>query len=224
MDSLYAAWEGAEWIGAPHATVCAENRGVFTIESEFRMEGGKGEAGIVFGANDFRLNDHTKNELGMEGENYIRYAVCLEDGDARLEIYRVGYAPEDTAEKPFAVTKLVNWKEKTQEILTPENADAFHKLTVEVDGNVAYAYVDGILVDAIEEHGFFGTKVSGRQLNPRGNNDVLPYPRLNEIGFYAGKGTTGYFKNLTVRNVRKPSAEIVRETPEGRLDVYKRQR
>lgn len=142
MDSLYAAWEGAEWIGAPHATVCAENRGVFTIESEFRMEGGKGEAGIVFGANDFRLNDHTKNELGMEGENYIRYAVCLEEGDARLEIYRVGYAPEDTAEKPFAVTKLVNWKEKTQEILTPENANAFHKLTVEVDGNVAYAYVD----------------------------------------------------------------------------------
>ena len=54
------------------------------------MEGGKGEAGIVFGANDFRLNDHTKNEFGMEGENYIRYAVCLEDGDARLEIYRVG--------------------------------------------------------------------------------------------------------------------------------------
>ncbi len=68
-------------------------------------------------------------------ENYIRYVVCLEDGDARLEIYRVGYAPEDTAEKPFAVTKRVNWKEKTQEILTPENADAFHKLTVEVDGN-----------------------------------------------------------------------------------------
>lgn len=64
----------------------------------------------------------------------------------------------------------------------------------------------------------FWNEVSGRQLNPRGNNDVLPYPRLNEIGFYAGKGTTGYFKNLTVRNVRKPSAEIVRETPEGRLD------
>lgn len=70
------------------------------------MEGGKGEAGIVFGANDFRLNDHTKNELGMEGENYIRYAVCLEDGDARLEIYRVGYAPEDTAENRLP---LQNW-------------------------------------------------------------------------------------------------------------------
>ena len=75
MDSLYAAWEGAEWIGAPHATVCAENRGVFTIESEFRMEGGKGEAGIVFGANDFRLNDHTKNELGMEGRT-ISVMLC----------------------------------------------------------------------------------------------------------------------------------------------------
>lgn len=105
MDSLYAAWEGAEWIGAPHATVCAENRGVFTIESEFRMEGGKGEAGIVFGANDFRLNDHTKNELGMEGENYIRYAVCLEDGDARLEIYRVGYAPVRIVDRRTAKTR-----------------------------------------------------------------------------------------------------------------------
>ena len=38
------------------------------------MEGGKGEAGIVFGANDFRLNDHTKNELGMEGEKL--YPLC----------------------------------------------------------------------------------------------------------------------------------------------------
>ena len=99
LDSSYDAWEGAEWIGAPHAAVCAENRGVFTIESEFRMAGGKGEAGIVFGANDFRLNDHTKNELGIEGENYIRYAICRKDGEARLEIYRVGYAPDDTAEK-----------------------------------------------------------------------------------------------------------------------------
>ena len=44
MDSLYAAWEGAEWIGAPHATVCAENRGVFTIEriSDGRREGRSG--------------------------------------------------------------------------------------------------------------------------------------------------------------------------------------
>lgn len=81
---------------------------------------------------------------------------------------------------------------------------------------MAYAYVDGILVDAIEEHGFFGTKVSGRQLNPRGNNDVLPYPRLNEIGFYAGKGTTGYFKNLTVRNVRNhPRKLFVRRRKDG---------
>ena len=82
--------------------------------------------------------------------------MCLEDGDARLEILPRGLcAGGYSGKNRFAVTKLVNWKEKTQEILTPENADAFHKLTVEVDGNVAYAYVDGILVDAIEEHGIF---------------------------------------------------------------------
>lgn len=218
LASSIEAWEKAQWIGAPHATVCAENRGVFTIESEFRIAGGKGEAGLVFGANDFRLSDHTKNEFGIEGENYIRYTICLKDGQARLKIYRVGYAPGDDAAKPFADVELIGFGEEKKKMVTPENADDFHKLTVKVEGNTAFAYVDDILVDAVEEHGFFGTRTAGRQLNPRGKNDVLPYPRLNEIGFYAGDGTKGYFRGLCVRNVRQPSAEIICETPEGRLD------
>lgn len=41
MDSLYAAWEGAEWIGAPHATVCAENRGVLRSRVNFGWKAGR---------------------------------------------------------------------------------------------------------------------------------------------------------------------------------------
>ena len=54
------AWEGAKWIGATRYTVCAANRGVYVLETSFRIEGGRGRAGIVFGANDESLTDHNK--------------------------------------------------------------------------------------------------------------------------------------------------------------------
>lgn len=123
MDSLYAAWEGAEWIGTAYDLYNAENRGVFTIESEFLVNLVDGRRTGYRRSNDFRLNDHTKMSLAWK-ENYIRYAVCLEEGDAPRNLPR-GLCAGGYSGKPFAVTKLVNWKEKTQEILTPENANAF---------------------------------------------------------------------------------------------------
>lgn len=86
-----------------------------------------------------------------------------------------------------------------------------------MDGNNAFTYLDGVLVDAVAKQEFFGRTVKGRTLNPRGNNDVLTYPRLNEIGFFAGEGDSACFKYLSVRNMRAPSAEFIRETPEGGL-------
>ena len=41
LDPSIRAWEGAKWIGAPRYTVSAANRGVFVMESEFCMEGGR---------------------------------------------------------------------------------------------------------------------------------------------------------------------------------------
>lgn len=202
MNPEMDAWEGAEWIGAPRYTVCAENRGVFILETEFRMEKGFGRAGVVFGAKDFRLLDHTKNELGLEGENFIRFECNLKEDIPQLDIYRVGYAPEDKEEVPFASVELVNFQgEDKVPVITRENMGEFHKFRIEVDGNNSMTYVDDVLVDAVEQKEFWGTKLTGRTLNPRGNNDVLTYPRLNEIGFFA-EGTKAFFKNITVRNMR----------------------
>lgn len=221
MNPEMDAWEGAEWIGAPRYTVCAENRGVFILETEFRMEKGFGRAGVVFGAKDFRLLDHTKNELGLEGENFIRFECNLEEDIPKLDIYRVGYAPEDKEEVPFASVELVNFQgEDKVPVITRENMGEFHKLRIEVDGNNSMTYVDDILVDAVEQKEFWGTKLIGKTLNPRGNNDVLTYPRLNEIGFFA-KDTKAFFKNITVRNMRQPSREFIRETPEGNINKKK---
>lgn len=70
-------------------------RGVFVLESTFRMKEGSKRAGVVFGANDFRLLDHNQNEYGLEGENYIRYEINRAGETPVLDIYRVGYAKDD---------------------------------------------------------------------------------------------------------------------------------
>lgn len=56
--------------------------------------------------------------------------------------------------------------------------------------------------------------------HPRGHNDVLTYPRLNEIGFFAGEGDTAYFKDLTVKNLRTPGRTFVEETSEKEASIF----
>lgn len=165
MDPDIRAWEGAQWIAAPRYTVAARTRGVFCVTSDFCMAEGAKRAGIVFGEGDYRLLDGMLNEYGRAGENYIRYEVNIEDMAAPgLDIYRVGYAPEDEKEKPF--TSVLLKDEKT-----------------------------------------------GRILNPRGRNDVFTYPRLNRIGFFAGKEGKVCFKNYTVSNLRAPQGIFIEEKP-----------
>lgn len=63
-----------------------------------------------------------------------------------------------------------------------------------------------------------------RCLNPRGVNDVLTYPHLNQIGFFAGEKGCVLFKNYTVSNLRTPGAVFVEERPGkslyGRRSVF----
>ncbi|MBQ8637793.1 MAG: family 78 glycoside hydrolase catalytic domain [Lachnospiraceae bacterium] len=210
MDPDIRAWEGAQWIAAPKDTVMARARGVFRITSTFRFAEGADRAGIVFGAADERLMNGHLNEYGLAGENYIRYEVNGQDPDApRLDIYRVGYAEEDSDQVPFASVELRretdaagsgeakqwmdavcsgdeegNQKPEEREnvegglLLTRENREQFHTLMIEVSGNQAMAWFDEVLVDSFPA--WYGGP-GGRVLNPRGINDVLTYPRLNQI-------------------------------------------
>lgn len=202
MNSGISAWDGAKWIAAPRFTVMNRTRGVFCIESTFRMTDGAKRAGLVFGEGDYRLMKKSLNEYGIEGTNYIRYEInCTKSQHVCLNIYRVGYAPEDTENRPFYSIAL--------SILTEESLTQFHTLRVEVIGNRARAYIDG------QEAGGLIT------LNPRGGNDVLTYPRLNRIGFFAGENGKVLFRNLTVTNIRKPSAIYIDERPEKNLQGEK---
>lgn len=214
LNPKLEAWEGAEWIGAPGYYVASDTLSVFTIASTIRIRKGT-RGGIVFGANDPRLLDREKNEMLIAGENYIRYVLNIAVSPAQIEIYRMGYALEDTADSPFAVFPVVSVSDGTA-VITKENCRKPHKLSVEVVGNAAYTYVDGICVDQVETPWYYGTLKNGRQLNPLGTGDVTTFPRLCSIGYYAGKGSCVSFDGLHVFHERKPNAEIITLDPDGK--------
>lgn len=210
MDARESAWEPAVWIGAPRPGLCANVKGIFWIEARLRIPEGSCQAGIVFGAKDFRLLDRTKNTSWIQGENYISYELDISKVPARLHIYRVGYHPDDSAQVPFASVELPQG-------IMDESRHQFHTLAVEVRGNIALAYVDGTLVDYETAN---DGSCRGRQLNPLGQNDVITFPRLNEIGFTAAPGSAGIFQSLLVRDIRTPKAVLIQEDAECEDSIF----
>lgn len=208
LDSSARPWSGAKWIGAKKNNLSASAKGVFVIESDFKIVSGS-TAGIVFGANDHRLTDKYKNTFLIEGENYISYVINISKIPASLEIYRVGYAPEDSKDVPLAVVEI------PADVISEENKSGSHNLSVEVTGNCAVASIDGHRIDEIEKVLPFDKSIkvkTGRQLNPLGENDVITYPRLNEIGFNVPEGSTAVFERLAVSDLRVPNGVLVNET------------
>ena len=92
MNGSISAWDGAKWIGAPEFNVASEKLGVFVLESTFRIKEGT-KAGVVFGANDARLMDISKNELQVEGENDK-------------------FTEEDTVKKMWQILRCMNLEQK----------------------------------------------------------------------------------------------------------------
>ena len=214
MDPELKAWDGARWIGAPEYMIASDTLSVFTLEAALRIEEGD-RAGVVFGAHDRRLLNRYQNELLIEGENYIRYVLNVGTKPATLEIFRVGYAPEDRADKPFCVTEIRDVDTK-EEIITEENKNKLHHLKIEVVGNGAYTWLDGHKIDQDQRVAPYGVMITPRVLNPLGGRDVTTFPRLNQAGFYVGAGTKAAFpEGLVIRNLREPRAVLSVIRPEG---------
>ena len=215
MNADICAWDNAKWIGAPEYAVAADTISVFVLEASFRIEKGD-RAGIVFGANDLRLMDRYKNESLLEGTNYITYVIDTSSQPANLEICRVGYAPEDDPEKPLYVIPIRDCK-TGEEIITQENKHLEHSLKIEVVGNGAYTYLDGHRIDEDKRIAPYGEMISPRCLNPLGLRDVTTYPRLCNVGFYAGENSVVSFPaGLRIRNLRTPGGTIAVLSPEGK--------
>ena len=204
MDPGEAAWDQAQWIGAPYHTVSPDVRGIFALEASFMIARGSYQAGIVLGANDRRIKH----------ENYFRFDVNIEQMPAKCSIYRVGIDKNDKKDVPLAVFDVCSYDSQSHEpVITEENKYDLHRIRLEITGNCVYTYMDGVRIDADQKTLPWGAQViAPRQINPLGNNDVNTFPRLNEIGFYVPAGQKAYFDNIQVSNLRKPQAVIFEES------------
>lgn len=210
------AWDHAKWIGAPEYLVAADSISVFTLESRICIEEGD-RAGIVFGADDERLKKRYRNEMLLEGENFIRYVLNIRKEPASLEIIRVGYKASDREDVPLYVLPVRDLR-TGENLITEENERQPHDLRIEVAGNGAYTWLDGHLIDQDVRVAPYGEIPGPRCLNPLGGRDVTTYPRLCSVGYYAGDGTKASFpQGIHIRNLREPKQEIAVLDPEGKL-------
>ena len=220
-----AAWGGAQWIGTTQEDLplCAQYLSMFRLQYGLALDqvSGSTRAAFVFGANDRRLLDKNRNLLGMQNKKDQGY-MALEldisglgagkDGKARLNIYRVGYAPGDRADQPFKSyeipTTLVNDGNKYDR----------HQFYVECNFGVFNIYMDGseeankITRSGAQDSPFV---LSGLMLNPYGDGpggDYLSFPMLADIGFMADQGQTARFSDIRVRHYRRPSNVIFSES------------
>lgn len=221
-DPKLSAWSGADWIGGASNDLVFYSHylTVFKLNYDVQLDqkSKSVRAGFIFGANDERLMDKNMNTKGMVNKkdaSYIKTELDISginaenSGKARLNIYRVGYAQNDSDTKPF----------KTLEIPLSiiNNTNKYHKHQIYASSifGVFDFYVDGN--DAahnitVNDKG----EPSSINLNPEGwGADYIAYPAVADIGFAMEKGQKAFFSNVTVMNNRAPSNILFKEELTG---------
>lgn len=231
MNPNKKAWDGAQWIGGSEDDLVffSDYELIFKLRYDVAIEEGSTKAGFVYGANDLRLMDKYKNIYQLENkinESYIKLELDISDleksanGLAKLNVYRVGYAPGDTAIKPFKTftikSSVINSKNKYAPHTIAFNS-AYGKITLKIDGNDAF-YVNNKTDRAPGERASYMSGGSGATvlLNPIGHNhDYIPFGMICDMGFAMDAGQKATFSDLDIFNDRKPNKTLFKEDLSG---------
>ena len=207
--------DGAKWIGADELTLDAASACYFDLRMDMTLMPGSKRAGIIFGANDFRLRNKNLNIWGKaESENYFKYEVDVEN---------LVKGTSDTAMLHIHVAGMPVFGDNKNGIFTiaiPTTAvsreNVYEKMSISIDtvsGNVnqVTCKINGIIVD------------KDRQLNPLGNtHDYNTFPNLNEIGFFVPAGEMAVYENITIHNPGPYSDGVLfGENIGARYDIFK---
>ena len=196
LNPRQSAWKGAKWIGSTVLTLDAASQCLFDIRTDFRIEEGS-TAALILGADDFRLRHAFQNVFGMAGENYIR--VEVEPSLPEIRIFRVGYFPEDRADKPFLTINRTDFPETNLGDILSDGPD--HTLEIHVETSVIRFRIDGQDLT---------TGTSRLCLNRMGaGGDYISYPNLCSVGFAAAPGSTVVFRNYQILNSGQSEDRIV---------------
>ncbi len=198
MNTGIEAWKGATWIGGgdddmPFYTYYLP---VFKInyKLQFDKASASTKAGFVYGANDNRLMGPNMNIFQLENagdESYIMLeldiATLNNEKEAKLNIYRVGYHPNDKKDKPIRSFHIP--------LTLINNGNKYDAHQINVSSNLGHTtiYVNN---EEIGRHG----------LNPLGQGgDFIAFPVLGDIGFQVSSQQKVRFSDIEIRNYRSPS-------------------
>ncbi len=221
-DPGLSAWDGAKWIGGGSEDLVLQSHflSVFKVKYNLKLdrESNSKKAAFILGANDSRLLDKNKNIYNIESKHngsYIKFELDItyvdssETGLAKLNIYRVGYHPDDVADKPlFSATvpqKIINDKNKYgPHIFFIDNV--FGALTLFVDNRDINNRLSATRVSQT------AGRRGGINLNPVGqSSDYIAFPLLADIGFSVDPGQKASFSEVAVMNYREPSNKLFSE-------------
>ena len=202
MDSSIAAWDGAKWIGGGNEDLVLYSDYLPTFNINYTIQLDKNsastKAGFIFGANDPRLMNKNLNIYNLENmkdSSYVEVEIDitnLEDGgDAFLNIYRVGYSPSDSKDRPMRSLPI------PKSIINNQNMYDQHTIYLKTMYSVTDFYIGGD-----EDMNRLGSVI----INPIGGSwDYICFPLLCEIGFSVKPDQMAKFSNIEIRNYRVPN-------------------
>ena len=210
LSPKLSAWKGAEWIGSKVITLDAASQCIFDIQTGFKIVKGH-TASLILGADDFRLESPFQNAFGVASqEHYIK--IEMEPAVPEIRIYRVGYFPEDRADKPFAIINKTVFPETNLPEILAGGTD--HTLEIHVEVSDISFRIDGQdLITEIPRRrggpggGFNvgmmggGTRASRITLNKMGSGgNFSSFPNLCSVGFAAAPGSEVIYHDYRILN------------------------
>ncbi|WP_163712385.1 alpha-L-rhamnosidase [Mangrovibacterium lignilyticum] len=199
---MLSAWSGAKWIGGSDDDIVlyAHYLPVFRINYSLQLneKSQSTKAGFIYGANDERLMDKNKNLYHLanqKDECYVKFEIEISslnsNKNAKLNIYRVGYHPDDKKDVPFRTFSI------SSAIINSENKYQKHRVTI--DSNLGFTR---IYLDGVDEK----NRIAEVNLNPLGQGgDFIAFPVVGDIGFSISVGQIASFSDVEIRNFRSPS-------------------
>ena len=202
-DRAYEGWGGAKWIGAgdEDRTFYSHYLPVFKLNFSLRLDETTRTtcSGFIYGANDERLMERYKNLYQLENkkdESYIKVELnitpLLSGQDAVLNIYRVGYHPDDKKDIPYKSFAI------PQEMVNEHNKYDWHTVTLRSNLGFTQFYVDNT-----------DKQIGSVNLNPLGQGgDFIAFPVVGDVGYFVPAGQAASFSKVEIANFRSPANVI----------------
>ena len=204
MDETLSSWNGAEWIGSDKMFYDSTGDYYFTLDASVQFLENSNKASIIFGADDYRLQNKAQNIWGSEGENYFKYEIDASDAaKPKLNIYLVGMPIAKfqgqtthnvyTGEEEEVLTPFYSEKAKDEPYFSVDipagtlKMDAANAVKIHAEAGVVTCEINGTVVDG------------SRQVDPLGaGTDYNSYPNLNSIGFAVPAGQKAAYTDVRI--------------------------